>query len=734
MTRHRLFAVVVVVASLVPPVLAEQAPAGAKPRLMTVRDAQNMASVGSPAISPDGKWVLYTRTVRDWNDAQLRTRTHIWRVGIDGTRARQLTFGEANTGSPQWFPDGTKIAFTSSRAAAPAAAGAAPPAGAEGAANQVHVMYTDGGEAWALTKHEGGVSGFSISPDGKSILFLAQDPLTADDRRRQRERDDAVIVDETFRFTHLWIADAETGRTKRLTQGKFVVSEPQWAPDSRTIAFVSRPNTKIDDAAIADVWVTDVEGKARKFFENPGPDSNPRWSPDGRYLAVASKPQPGNTQWYDKLHLFPAAGGAPRVLLQNFDLDFGAPIWSPDSKLIYWSTGQGTRTALFGVDIATGELTTTRAPMSGVSGGYQLSRDGTIWVFTRNHGTDNNDLYAVRRDGAGYAAPVRLTRVNPWIVDEKVQLGSVETIKWTNSDGGTIEGVLTRPVGYTAGTRYPLVVNPHGGPSSANMESFSALNQVLAGNGFLVLQINFRGSTNYGQKHLNANRNTWGVTDYDDIMKGVDYVIAQGWADPNRMVAYGWSYGGYMTFWMSTQTDRFKLISPGAGLTNLYSMYSTTDIPAYLGWFFGTPWENEAIYQKLSPIRFAKNVKAKILIMHGANDARVPPTQADEFYKALKDLGKDVTYVRYPRQGHGITETRLAMDRDRRYICAFTHAVGLVSTTESCRDGLPAPEPNTPAPAGGSGGVIDVEQPPSGTAAGTDFQGRGIFIARGSGR
>ena len=172
-------------------------------------------------------------------------------------------------------------------------------------------------------------------------------------------------------------------------------------------------------------------------------------------------------------------------------------------------------------------------------------------------------------------------------------------------------------------------------------------------------------------------------------MKGVDYVIAQGWADPNRMVAYGWSYGGYMTFWMSTQTDRFKLISPGAGLTNLYSMYSTTDIPAYLGWFFGTPWENEAIYQKLSPIRFAKNVKAKILIMHGANDARVPPTQADEFYKALKDLGKDVTYVRYPRQGHGITETRLAMDRDRRYVCAFTHAVGLTSTTESCKDGVP---------------------------------------------
>jgi dipeptidyl aminopeptidase/acylaminoacyl peptidase len=732
MTRTRVFVVAGLAALAIP--LAAQAPQSAKPRLMTVRDTQSMVSVGGPAISPDNQWVLYTRGVRDWDDAQLRSRTHIWRVKIDGTSPRQLTFGDANTTSPAWFPDGTRIAFLSSRGPAPAAGQAPAPAGGEGGGNQIFLMYTDGGEAWPLTKHDGGVSSFSLSPDGKSILFLAQDPLSADDRRRQRERDDAVVVDETFRWTHIWVADVETGKTKRVTQGQFVVSDPQWAPDAKSIAYVSRPNTKIDDGAWSDVWVTDLDGKTRKFFENAGPDTSPRWSPDGRTLAIASKPQSGNTQWYDKLYLFPAAGGAPRVLLQTFDLDFTGPIWSPDGRIVFWSTGQGTKTNLFGVDIATGELTTTRAPMSGVTGGYQLSRDGTTWVFTRNAGTESNDLYAVRRSGDGFTPPVRLTQVNPWIAAERVQLGAVETIRWSNSDGGTIEGVLTRPVGYTAGTRYPLVVNPHGGPSGANMENFSSMNQVLAANGFLVLQVNFRGSTNYGQKHLNANRNTWGITDYDDIMKGVDYVIAQGWADPNRMVAYGWSYGGYMTFWMSTQTDRFKLISPGAGLTNLYSMYSTTDIPAYLGWFFGTPWENEEIYRKLSPIRFAKNVKSKILIMHGASDVRVPPTQADEFYKALKDLGKDVTYVRYPRQGHGITETRLAMDRDRRYVCAFTHAVGLASTTESCKDGVPAADPVTPGtPAGGGrGGVLEVTLPASAPALGDDAR-PGIFVVSGRG-
>lgn len=671
--------------------VAAQAVQQPAPRLMSVRDTQNMTAVGSPTISPDGQWVLYTQAVRDWDDAQLRTRTHIWRVKTDGTERRQLTFGTANTTSPAWFPDGKRIAFLSSRPGttpAPAAgAGAAP--GGEGG-NQVFMMYVDGGEAWQATKHEGGVSGFTISPDGTILLLTAQDPLTADDRRRQRDRDDAEVVDEQFRWSHLWTHAIESGKSARLTKGDVVVSDPQWSPDSKTVAYVTRPTTKVDDAAWSDVWVTDLAGNARKFYDNRGPDASPRWSPDGKTLAIVSSDRPGNTQWYSKLYLFPAEGGTPKILLKDFDLDFSTPIWAPDGRIVYWSTGQGTKIALFGVDVTTGELTTTKAPMAGVNGGWDLSADGSMWVFTHNAGNTSTDLWAARRQGDGYAAPVRLTEANPWITREHLQLGATETIRWRNTDGGTIEGVLTKPVGFKAGVRYPFVVNPHGGPSGADLEGFSTFNQVLASNGFLVLQVNFRGSSNYGQKHLNANQNTWGMGDYDDIMTGVDHVIAQGIADPNRMVAYGWSYGGYMTFWMSTQTDRFKLISPGAGLTNLYSMYSTTDIPAYLDWFFGKPWDNAALYDKLSPIRHVKNVTAKMLIMHGANDARVPPTQADEFYRALKDLGKDVTYIRYPRQGHGITEPRLASDRLRRYVCAFTDVLGMTSTTEKCERGVPA--------------------------------------------
>ncbi len=679
---------------------AALAPQDEGPRLMTVWDTQNFTSVGSPRISPDDEWVLYTESVRDWDDDELDRATHIWRVRVDGTDRRQLTFGESNSGSPAWFPDGSKIAFTSGRG--------------EGDGNQVFFMYVDGGEAWQATEHEGGVSQFSIAPDGETVLFTARDPLSEEQERRDEIGDDAEVVDGSFRMTHLWLSDIESGDEKRLTDGDFTVSDPQWSPDSSRIAFVRRPNTKVDDSAWSDVWVADTEGNAELFYENAGPDTSPRWSPDGNTLAMASKPQPGNTQWYSKLHLFPADGGEPIVMLEDFDLAFGAPMWSRDGRTIYWSTGQGTVTNLFGVDLDSGELSTSRAPMRGSNGQWQLSHEGDFWVFSHSDAARPGNLWVAPRQGDGFGPAVQLTDANPWVEEEGVQLGRVESIRWRNSDGGTIEGVLTYPVDFQEGIRFPLIVNPHGGPSGASMESFSSTNHLFAGNGFLVLQINFRGSSNYGQEHLNANQNDWGIGDYDDIMTGVDYLIDQGWADPDRMIAYGWSYGGYMTFWMSTQTDRFKLISPGAGLTNLYSMYSTTDISAYLGWFFGTPWDNEDIYRRLSPIRHVKNVTAKMLIMHGANDARVPQEQAVEFYKALTDLGKDVTFVRYPRQGHGIGEPRLAMDRLRRYVCAFTDVLSMESTTEQCDGDVPAVDAGDAGESDDVGdGMIEVGAPES---------------------
>ena len=653
---------------------------------LSANDTLRIHNVGGPRISPDGEWILYTVSTRDMDDEDLSRRTHLWRVGVDGEGNRQLTHGEDSASSPRWFADGEKFAFTRT----------------VDEKDQVFAMYTDGGEAWQLTEHEEGVRSFAIAPDGTTLLFTAGDPETDEQKRRKKQHDAAIVVDTEFQWPHLWVYDLDSGETTRLSEGDFTVSDPRWSPSSDRIAFVTRPTTLLDDGWNSDIRVVDVaSGDSRVLFENPGPDSSPRWSPDGATIAFTAHPQTGTTVWHNKLYLMPADGsGEPEILLEDFDLNAGAPIWAPNGADIYWSTGQGTKTNLFSVQTATDEVLDHAAPR-GVNFQFTLSPDGGRWVWVHSNPSHPSELYTAPSSDLSQAA--RLTGHNDWIASDGIELASVETIIWNNSEGNPIEGVVHFPPSFDSSMAYPFVVNPHGGPSGAVTESFNSANQMLAANGFVVLQPNFRGSSNYGQEFLNANRNDWGVGDYDDIMTGVDYVIAQGWVDPDRMVAYGWSYGGYMTFWMSTQTDRFKLISPGAGLTNLYSMYSTTDITGYLGWFFGMPWDNEDAYRRMSPIRHVKNVSAKILIMHGANDVRVPPEQAVEFYQALKDLGKDVTYVSYPRQGHGIREPRLQLDRLRRYVCAFTDIVGMDATTETCVDGMPSvPDEEDDAAAGGS--------------------------------
>ena len=628
----------------------------APPRVLSARDTLRVNQVGGPKLSPDGEWVVYTVRSRDMDDPDLEALTHVWRVRVDGTGNRQLTRGPKSANAPAWSPDGAIVAFLAARDEE------------ADAKTQVHFLHADGGEAWQVTEHDESVGSFSFAPDGSALLFTARDPLPEEEEKRRKEEGDAEVVDESFRMTHLWLHDLETSETRRLTEGDFTVRNPDWSPDSRQVAFETRPNPTANDTWQSDVWVVDAaSGERRLLHENGGSDTSPRWSPDGGTIAFASNATASSNTQHDKLYLADMDGGPTRVLLEDVDRQFTAPIWSANGRTVFWPTGEGTSTGLFRVSVESGAVITASAP-GGRNGAWSLSDDGTRWVWVHTGPGRPGEIYTTTTDGE----PVRLTDANAWLREEGVQLGAVETVRWTNSGGETIEGVLTKPVGYEEGRAYPFIVNPHGGPTGASLEAFNAAAQFFAGNGYVVLQPNFRGSTNYGQAFVNANIDNWGITDYDDVMTGVDHAIARGWADPDRLICYGWSYGGYLSAWIVTRTDRFRAVSPGAGLTNLYSMYSTNDIQDYLASFFGgTPWTATDNYREHSPITYAADVTSPVLLMHGGSDTRVPPEQSVEFYRALKDLGKDVTFVRFPREGHGIAEPLHQVDRLRRYAAFF---------------------------------------------------------------
>lgn len=664
-SRHGLLTVGAALAGIL---AAGAATAQDQPRVLSARDTLRINQVGSPALSPDGEWVVYTVRARDMADPELGAVTHLWRVRVDGTGNRQLTRGPHDATAPAWSPDGEVIAFLAARG------------DDDDAKTQVHFLRADGGEAWQVTEHDESVSAFEFAPDGTKLLLAARDGLSEEEEERRREQGDTEVVDGTFQMTHLWLHDLDTEATSRLTEGDFTVANPDWSPDSRWVAFETRPNPTANDRWQSDVWVVEpATGDRRLLYQNGGSDTAPRWSPDGRSIALASNATASSNTNHAKLVLARPDGEPPRVLLEDVDRDFSTPIWSANGRQVFWATGEGTSTGLFRVSVESGAVTTASSP-GGRNSAWELSDDGRRWVWVHASPEWPGEIYTATQGGE----PVRLSDANAWLRDEEVALGAVETVQWTNSAGATVEGVLTKPVGYREGTAYPFIVNPHGGPTGASLVAFSAVSQFFAGNGYVVLQPNFRGSTNYGQAFVNANIDNWGIADYDDVMTGVDHAVAEGWADPDRLICFGWSYGGYLSAWIATQTDRFQAISPGAGLTNLYSMYSTNDLQDYLASFFGgTPWTETENYRQHSPMTYVADVTSPVLLMHGGSDTRVPPGQSVEFYKALKDLGKEVTFVRFPREGHGIQEPRHLMDRLRRYAEFFGKHVGNPPVSET---------------------------------------------------
>ena len=618
------------------------------PRRMTFDDVIALRSVSDAQISPDGKWVAYTVTRADLE--QNASDADIWLASTLGESPSRLTTHKKSDTSPRWSPDARRIAFISAREEK----------------SQIFLMSAFGGEPERLTEHKGGVRQIAWSPDGRSIAFIADQEPTPEEERRIKEKDDAIVVDTNYKFNRLWVLDVATRKARLLATGEAVTNDPQWSPDGTHIAYSTTPTPRADDGSLSDLHVVAVAGGApRKLVENAGADQSPRWSPDGSRIAYITSA--GSDVRQSQLAVIAAAGGTPRLVAPDFLYQPNAPTWSPDGRTLYFGASVRTTTQLFAVPSAGG---TPRAltDVRGVIGGGTISRDGRSIVFTKSDPQRPADVH-IATIGVGLLTSRQLTDHNPQIRD--LALGNAEVVQWKSSDGMEMDGVLLRPVGYEPGKRYPLITSVHGGPAGAWTQNFAAgwgsPGQVAAGQGFAIFYPNPRGSSAYGEKFLRANIRDWGAGDYRDIQTGIDALIARGIADSSKLAQTGWSYGGYMTAWTLTQTNRFKAVVVGAGLTDMYSMYATNDIPRALDGYFGAePWNDTTEYRKRSAMTYIKNARTPTLILHGQMDLRVPVGQAQELYTGLKKNNVPVQLVFYPREPHGLQEPRHQLDKMKR--------------------------------------------------------------------
>lgn len=669
-TSRSRWAVLVAACGLLLPLVSAQEKARDR---WTPEEQMKVRIVGAVVPSPDGRRVAFTVNEAVMTDEKSEYLTHVWVGAADGSGSRQFTFGEKSCSDPQWSPDGQWLAFTSSRSGK----------------NNLWRIRTDGGEAEQVTDVKTGVGAYAFSPDGRWIAYTMSDPPSDAEEKAKKRKDDPILVDEDFKMSHLWVipfeGDAAGKREPRqLTRGNFHVNGGfaggafDWSPDGKNIVFAHTPTPRVNDWPLSDVSVVDVAtGTVTPLAATSRAESSPVWSPDGRWIAYSASDDPPTWGFTSHVYVVPASGGAPRRLAATHD-EQGAPMaWSADSRAVYVVETHGTVTRIAALPVDGGAPRLLDAG-DRVLGGIRLNLSRTMFGFAAQQPDQAPEAFATPADRW---APVRVSRANADA--PRHPLGRTEVIRWLAPDGKPIEGLLTYPVDYQAGRRVPLLVIVHGGPTGVFTQNFIAARgaypiAAFAAEGYAVLRANVRGSSGYGRAFRYANYKDWGGGDYRDIMSGVDHLIERGIADPDRLGIMGWSYGGFMTSWVITQTHRFRAASVGAGVTNLMSFTGTTDIPGFIPDYFGAEfWEDLEVYRQHSAMFHVGNARTPTLIQHGERDLRVPFSQGQELYNALKRRGVEVRMVVYPRQPHGLTEPRLLLDAGRRNLDWFArHVLG----------------------------------------------------------
>lgn len=614
---------------------------------MTTDDGLDMIRVGGATISPDGSWVLFSKSELDWGENERKTTW--WRVPTGGGEPYRFIGEEGGSGF-QFSPDGSMLSFTRS----------------VDEKSQLFLMRTDGGEAQKLSKHKTSVGSYRWSQDGSKIFFVAAEPRSEEEEKARKDGDDAIFVDEgpsgqrAGTWNNFWVIDVASKEEKRITEvdhriGSFAVS-----PGADRIAFTSRSENRRNQQNHSEIRLLDVEsGEIRQLTENRAPESRLVWAPDGQSLAYTARTDGEWELMLDKIWIMDPESGDKRMVSGAFDGNISTFVWTPDASAILFSGLQGTNNNLFRLDVGSGDVVKVTSALGSLSPS-SFSRDRTRMAYVFQDFDTPSDVWIGPTDGS---SGVRLTDANPWI-EEKIVLGKGELIQWTSKDGTAIEGILMLPSG-DPDEALPLLLHIHGGPAGVFRNAFSTQNHVWAGLGYAQLFPNVRGSSGYDDELLSGNARDIGGGDYEDLMTGVDEVVARGIADPDQLGLRGWSYGGILGGWTVTQTDRFKGASIGAMVSDWTSEYGPGFNHDVRLWYIGgTPWENPGEWRERSALTHVANVTTPTLILHGMNDRTDTEPQSMMFFQALKDQGKIARYIRFPREPHGFREPRHQRTRD----------------------------------------------------------------------
>ena len=639
-------------------VLIAPSAADAAPECFACDDIAKVKRISDPVISPDRSVAAYVLNKAPWGGQDsLKNDEDIWMVKLEGEpEPRSFVFSDSREFLPRWSPSGERLAFLSDRSGRV----------------QIHIIDASGGEAEKISSFAGEVASYCWSQNGERFAAAVMESAVEEESQQQY---DEMVVGRDRKRARLWIIDSRTGAGERISDPEIHVQSVDWKFGKLAVIVSDQPNSNSAYYHSRLELIDEKTGNRALLSENA---SGPvQFSGDGkRVLFTYKKAHSRIPVTVPFIAVINSDGTGLTLLGENYLGTLRSPRWHPDGEKIAAMGMKGVRGSLVYISLEDGGIEEVIGLNIPYYGGrfFDISSDGGMIVTLRSVSVRPPGLWLIDKKWMSRDEKM-LAEHNQWLDERK--LPEAKSVEWKSRDGTRIEGVLFLPPDYREGTRYPAIISVHGGPMWAWWlgwhGSWHNWGVPLACEGYVVLLPNPRGSLGYGEGFARANFNDWGGGDYEDIMAGADYLVSEDYADPDRLGICGWSYGGYMTSWAVTRTDRFRAAIAGAPVTNLFSFHGTTDItPDFLKQYFnGIAYMFPGVFRDHSPVEYVKQGSTPTLILQGGEDSRVPPEQAYQFYRGLNQSGVETELVIYPREGHGFSELGHRRDVLRRIINWF---------------------------------------------------------------